>query len=183
MGERLAYLLNAVIRVVEHLYGQFGLFPIELAWPAALAPSGSGGGEAGHGALADTAALELRQRRREVEVELPHRGGRIDVFRQYFEMDFTLFQRVDDRDKVDKGPAQAVQLPHDQRVAGAQEAQRIIEARTGFRAAHLVGEYFFAPGFLQGVELEIEILVVGGDTGIADKHGQSLTKLVSSIRL
>src|SRR5215831_7265875 len=84
---------------------------------------------------------------------------------------------------TDKGPAQAVQLPHDQRVAGAQEAQRIIEARAGFRAAHLVGEYFFAPSFVQGVELEIEILVVGGDTRIADKHGQSLTKLVSSIRL
>ena len=58
-------------------------------------------------------------------------------------------------------PSSQVQLP-DQHVAAQ------VDIAAGW--AGLIGEDTFAPGFLQGVELEVERLLVGRDPGVTDPH-------------
>jgi hypothetical protein len=47
----------------------------------------------------------------------------------------------------------------------------LIYAGTGSgNTAHLVNEDFFAAGLLQGIFLEIQALLMGGNPGISDTH-------------
>jgi hypothetical protein len=65
-------------------------------------------------------------------------------------------------------PAQAVELPDDQGVAGSQLVQELIEGGpVGAGAAGGLGEHPIAAGGLKGVDLELGVLVGGGDAGIA----------------
>ena len=75
--------------------------------------------------------------------------------------------------------AQAVELPDDEGVPLAGEGEGLIEARPlGTGPAGLVGEDPLAPGLGQGVVLEVELLVGGGDAGIADEHGPLRSPIV-----
>ena len=58
------------------------------------------------------------------------------------------------------GAAQAIQFPHYERVVVPEVAESILQARPiGFGAGNGGLEDAFAAGFLQGVDLKIEILV------------------------
>ena len=66
-------------------------------------------------------------------------------------------------------PAEAVKFPHDQGVAWAQLVQELGEGgAVGAGAAGGLGEHPIAAGLLQGVDLEVGLLVGGGDAGIAE---------------
>ena len=41
----------------------------------------------------------------------------------------------------------------------------------GFRAGHRVGEYALATDLLQGVLLQVEVLILGRNPCVADVHG------------
>ena len=79
---------------------------------------------------------------------------------------------VGDREHVLDGAAEAVELPDDERVTGAQVVERGGEARAvcrGLAGADLLDVDPGAPGLRQSVLLELGVLGVGGDAGQADE--------------
>jgi hypothetical protein len=90
------------------------------------------------------------------------------AFLQAAEPDPAFGQAGDGVDQVPEGAAEAVELPDDQGVAGAQLVQDLGEG--GPVAAGATGrldKHSIAAGTLQGVDLELRVLVGGGDAGIA----------------
>jgi hypothetical protein len=76
-------------------------------------------------------------------------------------------------------PAEAVELPDDQSVARTQLVQELLEdGAVGAGAAGRLGEHPVAAGTLQGVDLELGLLVGGGDAGIAKQvfHGVTVAE-------
>jgi hypothetical protein len=70
---------------------------------------------------------------------------------------------------VAQGAAQSVEFPDDQGVTGAQLVQELLEdGAVGPGAAGGLGEHPIAAGALEGVDLELGLLVGGGDAGIAE---------------
>jgi len=92
-----------------------------------MAASRPGRGQAGAGAFADEVAFELGQGGKDVEDELAAGGGGVDCLLQAAEPDATLSQAGDGVDQVAQGAAQAVELPDDQGVAGAELIQELLE--------------------------------------------------------
>jgi hypothetical protein len=73
-------------------------------------------------------------------------------------------------DQVAQRPAQPVQLLHRQGVARAELVEELLEGRAvGAGAAGSLGEYPVAAGALEGVDLEVWLLVGGGDAGVAEQ--------------
>jgi hypothetical protein len=89
--------------------------------PFAAAPPG--GGEPGHDPLLDQRPLVLGERAKDVEQELAVRRRGVHLLGQRAERDTLGLEVLDDADQVRKGPAEAVELPHHQDVAGVQELQ------------------------------------------------------------
>jgi hypothetical protein len=94
------------------------------------------------GAFADEVAFELGQGGEHVEDELAAGGGGVDRLLEAAEPDPALSQAGHGVDQVAKGPAEAVQLPHDQGVVGAQLVQELLEGgAVDAGAAGRLGEY------------------------------------------
>ena len=75
-----------------------------------------------------------------------------------------------------EGPAEAVQLPDDQGVAGAQLIQELLEDGTvGAGAAGRLDKDPIAAGALEGINLELGLLVGGGDAGVAEQMSHGVT--------
>jgi hypothetical protein len=73
-------------------------------------------------------------------------------------------------DLVAQRPAQPVQLLHRQGVARAELVEELLEGRAvGAGAAGSLGEHPVAAGALEGVDLEVWLLVGGGDAGVAEQ--------------
>jgi hypothetical protein len=71
---------------------------------------------------------------------------------------------------------EAIKLPGDQGVAGAQLVQDLGEGGpVAAGAAGGLGEHPVAAGSLQGVDLEVGLLPGGGDAGIAEQVSHALT--------
>jgi hypothetical protein len=74
---------------------------------------------------------------------------------------------------VPEGAAKAVKLPDDQGVTGPQLVQDLLEDRAvAAGAAGGLGEYPIAAGALEGVDLELGLLVGGGDAGLSSRLGR-----------
>jgi hypothetical protein len=81
---------------------------------------------------------------------------------------------------VTQRPAQAVGLPDDQGVAGAELVQELLEGgAVGAGAAGGLGEHPVAAGAFQGVDLEVGLLVGGGDAGIAKQMSHAADRLTT----
>ena len=84
--------------------------------------------------------------------------------------DPALSQAGDGVDQVPQRPAQPVKLPHHEGVAGPELVQELLEDRTvAAGAAGGLGEHPVAAGRVEGVDLELGLLVGGGDAGIAEQ--------------
>jgi hypothetical protein len=69
-----------------------------------------------------------------------------------------------------QGPPEAVEFPDDQGVAGPQLVQELLEGGpVAAGAAGGLGEHPVAAGALQSVDLELWLLVGGGNTGVAEQ--------------
>ena len=67
--------------------------------------------------------------------------------------------------------AEPIELPDHERIAGPQVGQGLLQAGPlGLGPAGLVGVDLLAPRGLQGVFLEVEVLIEGRDPGVADPH-------------
>lgn len=108
-----------------------------------------------------------------MEGEFPLCGGRIDAFGQGDEVHAFLFEGLHLRDQVFQRAAKPVQSPDYERVALSELLQAPLKLGTRVgRAADLFLIDFFATGFLELVELEVEVLVAGGHPGVTDAHGR-----------
>jgi hypothetical protein len=81
----------------------------------------------------------------------------------------SLLELGDDVDEVPQAATEAVEPPHHERVAGT----HVVKARVELRAlADRPGPDVFedagAAGLLERVELQREVLLAGGDPGVAD---------------
>ena len=95
------------------------------------------------------------------------------------EADAAVGEAGDGVDQVAQGPAQAVKFPHDEGVARPQLVQELLEGGpVAAGAAGGLGEHPIAAGTLQGVDLELGLLVGGGDAGIAEQvsHGATVSQ-------
>jgi hypothetical protein len=79
---------------------------------------GPGGGQAGGGAFADEIAFELGQDGEHMKDELAARGGGVDRLLEAAEPDATLGQAGDGVDQMPQRPAEVVESPDDEGVAG-----------------------------------------------------------------
>jgi hypothetical protein len=71
-----------------------------------------------------------------------------------------------------EGAAKAVDLPDHQLILGAQEVEGSLEGRAlgaGAPALLLLEDLGAASG-LQGIALQVQVLVLGGDARVADQH-------------
>ncbi len=113
--------------VLAHRLRRGDLVRCERRWSAADAAAFAGGCDAGAGPLADDLALELRERAEDVEGEPPAAGGGVDVLGQRPERDLARLELLDELDQVLEAAAEAVQAPDDERVAGLQEREALVE--------------------------------------------------------
>jgi hypothetical protein len=123
-------------------------------------------------------AFELGQRGEDVEDELAAGGG---VHRLLAgEPDAAVGQAGDGVDQVAQRAAQPVKFPDDQGVAGAQLVQELGEGGpVGAGAAGRLGEHSVAAGALEGVDLELRLLVGGGQAGTADQVSHAADRLTT----
>jgi hypothetical protein len=135
-------------------------------------PTCPGGVEPDPGPLADEVPLELGQGGEDVEDELAAAGRRVDALPEAAEPDTPVAEGSEGLDQVAERPAEAVELPDDDRVPPVGEGQGLPQAHPrGAGPVGGVGEDPLAAGLGQGVVLEVEFLVGGRDAGVADEHG------------
>jgi hypothetical protein len=142
--------------------------------------AGPGSCQAGGGAFADQVAFELGQGREDVEDELAARSGGVDLLLEAAEPDFAVGQAGDGVDQVPQGPAEAVEFPDDQGVAGSQLVEHLGEGgAVGAGAAGRLGEHPVAAGGREGVDLKLRVLVGGGDAGVAEQVSHVADRLTT----
>ena len=98
------------------------------------------------------------------------RGGGVDCLLEAAEPNPTVGEAGDGVDQVAQGAAEAVEFPDDQGVTGPQLVQDLLESGSvGAGAAGGLGEDPIAAGSGEGVDLELGVLVGGGDAGVAEQ--------------
>jgi hypothetical protein len=91
-----------------------------------------------------------------------------------------LSQPGDGVDQMPQGAAETVELPDDQGVPGTQLVQDLLEdGAVGAGAAGRLDKHPIAAGALQGVDLELGLLVGGGDAGIAEQVSHAADRLTT----
>lgn len=148
--------------------------------PPALTPPGPGGGQAGFGSFADDVALKLGQRGEEVKHEPALGRGRVQVVVQAHEVDALFLKTRHQQDQVFQRAAQPVKLPDHERIAGTQPGQQQLELRPVFGRRRFFLHDVGASGGLQGVDLQVQLLVLGTHAGIANFHGQLSYKVTAA---
>jgi hypothetical protein len=102
--------------------------------------------------------------------------GGIDRFLEAAEPDPAVGQAGDGVDEMPQGAAEAVEFPDYQGVAGPQLVEHLLECRAvGAGAAGGLGEHPVAAGRREGVDLEVWVLVGGGDAGVAEQVSHAPT--------
>src|SRR3954451_9836059 len=91
---------HGVALLAVELHRELAALGREQLRPAALAPSGAGGGEAGLGPFADEVALDLRQGPEHVEDEPAAARGGVDLLLEALEPDPAALERLAEPDEV-----------------------------------------------------------------------------------
>ncbi len=176
-------LRHADIGIGQHRLGGLDVGVREFRRPASGAPNAPRGGEARLGTLPDQAALELRQRAEHMKNQPPLRGRRVEGFGQAAKADALQPQFLDGFDQLLHRARQAVELPHDQRVAAAREFQRLAQGWSiRYRARQLLGKNLPTSRFGERVPLQGEILVDGRHPRVAEQHAFRRSVLAGSWR-
>jgi hypothetical protein len=138
--------------------------------PTPLTAAGPGRGQPSGRALADEVTFELGQGREHVEDELAAGGGGVDRLLEAAEPDAAVGEPRDSVDQMPQRPAQAVELPDDQGVAGAELIKELLEGwAVGAGAAGGLGEHPVATSRGESIDLEVGLLVGGGDAGVTEQ--------------
>lgn len=148
---------------------------------AGRAPVGCGSCHPGAGPFGQLVALELGKGRHHRQDGRAHGTGGGDALGQRPEMDVAGFQIVNERQEVSGVASQPVQLPHHHLVlARTQMVEHLVQlgAVGAGSADSVVGEDPLAPGLLQGVQLQLGVLVHRADARISDTGQFRLPGLV-----
>jgi hypothetical protein len=165
--ERVGNRRHGVLTRGIHLLGHLELVGGHDRGAATVPAAGPGGGQSCGGAFADEIAFEFSQGCEHVEDELAAGRGGVDRLLKAAEPNVALSQASNGVDQMPQGAAEAVEFPDDESVAGSQLVQDLLEGgAVGAGAAGRLGEHPIAAGTLQGVDLELGLLVGGGDAGI-----------------
>jgi hypothetical protein len=122
-------------------------------------------------ALPNQVALKLSQGGEDVEDEPAGRGVRLDAFREGHEPDSPALQVAHNPNQVRQRSAEAVEPPDHQDIPRPERLEAAFELWPCGRLSRgvlLVDER--AAVATEGVELQIEVLVIGRDAGVSDKH-------------
>lgn len=153
------------------------LFGGEFGRATSVATAGARRLETGYRPFADQVALELRQGCENVEYQPAGGGDGLNLFGERFEIDLLLFELSDEGYEIGKIPPQPIKLPYDNGVALTQTFQAGLQLRP---LGVFTGGVFFINlptlGPLQSVPLQIQGLVFGRDTSVADAHGLNVNK-------
>ncbi len=85
-----------------------------------------------------------------------------------------LFKLHDQVHKVLDAATEPVEFPNDKRVAFAEDIPGLSQSGAlGPAAADLVLKDFLAASFGERLDLEFEVLILGGDASVADQHERS----------
>jgi hypothetical protein len=96
------------------------------------------------------------------------------------EPDPTVGQAGDGVDEMSEGAAEPVEFPDDQGVARAQLIEELLEdVPVGAGAAGGLGEHPVAAGGCEGVDLELGMLVGGGDAGVPEQVSHAADRLTT----
>jgi hypothetical protein len=115
-------------------------------------------------------AFELGQGGEDMEHQLAAGGGGVDCLLEAADPTPRSARPVTVSTRCRSEPAEAVEFPDDQGVAGAELVQELLEGEpVAAGAAGGLGEHPIAAGTLQGVDLKLRLLVGGGDAGIAEQ--------------
>jgi hypothetical protein len=134
-----------------------------------VAAAGAGGSQPGAGALADEIAFELGQGGKHMEHELAARGGGVDrlletrnpMARSARSVTVSTKCR---RDRPRRSSFQTTRVSPAAAGPGAARGGSVGAGAAGGLADHAV-----AAGLLQGVDLQLGLLVGGGDAGVAEQ--------------
>src|SRR5690606_30653683 len=110
------------------------------------------------------------------DVERQAAAGRsgVNVLVDALEADAARVELIDSVDQVLEAAAQAVEAPHNQRVALPQRGGGLGPARPlAAGTADVVLEDALATSLLQGVSLQLEVLVERADARVTDDHALS----------
>ena len=130
-----------------------------------------GRSDTGSGALADERALELGQRAHHVEDQAPAGSRRVDALAQGAKVDASLAQIAHHVDQMRQRAAQTVEFPDHEHIAGLGGLQRTGQTGPFYdRARHLILEGLRTARSGEGAPLQVQVLVLGRDAGVADQH-------------
>lgn len=132
---------------------------------------GTGGGEAGHGPFTDHVALEFGESGHHDEEEFPFSGWTVGSRQgsgENAQADPLVVEAVGDGEHFLHRPTETIQFPYAQSVRRPEMVECFNEPRADGGAA---GDFVFenppATGRFKGVSLELGVLSVGGDAGVA----------------
>ena len=106
---------NAGVAVSHGGLGETDLVLGQLEFAPAVATTRPGGGEAGHGALADQISFEFRQGGEDPENQFPAGRRRIDVGAlagENAQADASIGKTADGRDQMLEVPSETIELPY-----------------------------------------------------------------------
>src|SRR5262245_53463828 len=102
----------------------------------------------------------------------PTWGARINGFRERAQPHLPGVQGLNGVEQLAQRAGQAVEFPDDERVVRAHIVESGMELRAvALGATRFLGIDTRAPRRLEGIELQGEVLILGGYTGITDGHG------------
>lgn len=146
-------------------------FVVQNIGPSDLAAAPAGGFKAANRILGYEVSLELRDGGEHMKDELATGSRRVDPLGQRAKMYAIVFKAPEQIGQVMHGTPQPVELIDNERITGFQGVHGLGQGRTlADRAGNaMIGEYLFASGAFQRVQLHIEALLRGGDPGVADQ--------------
>src|SRR5947209_17582009 len=103
--------------------------------------------------------------------ELATRSSGVDLLRQTDELDTTFLEALEQFDQMGQRAPSSIQFPHDQCISWSQICQSFIKPfALCFGASHFIQKPFVASRFFQRIYLECLMLLLFGDTYIANFH-------------
>lgn len=139
---------------------------------ADVLPARFSGEHAGPRSFANQRALELRERGHDMKQQRPTRRSRVDALGERSKLNASYAELVDQFDELRQRAPQAVQTPHDQRIALGQRSHRLAEAgaRESCTRDPLIGEDVIAARRFQRCKLQVEILIIGRNSRVSNSH-------------
>src|SRR6266446_685231 len=171
--EKLADLLYWCSLIVERLNGGDLLRGIKRfpTWSAAFPATSPSSGEACAGAFYREGAFKFSHTREQMEDEFPARVAGIEGLSQALKLDPAFLKGAHDFQQVLERTAEPIQPPDHECITRPYILERLLQLRAlVFHTLDLFGKDLLISGCFQGVQLQLKMLLLTGDTCRANFH-------------